>query len=41
VHSDVKALQNCGLLDKTGNEKLIFPYAAVHVDFMLKAACLD
>lgn len=38
VHGDVKVLLNCGLLDKTENGKVVFPYDAVHVDFRLKAA---
>jgi predicted transcriptional regulator len=38
VHGDVEALLLCGLLDKTDNGKVIFPYDAVHVDFVLRAA---
>lgn len=38
VHTDAQALVLCGLLDKTADGKLHFPYDAVHVDFMLKAA---
>jgi predicted transcriptional regulator len=38
VHGDVKALLSCGLLDQTDNGKVIFPYDAVHVDFVLRAA---
>ncbi|MDP1671735.1 MAG: helix-turn-helix domain-containing protein [Burkholderiales bacterium] len=38
VHADVHALLNAGLLDKTEDGKIIFPFDAVHVDFMLKAA---
>ncbi len=38
VHGDVTALLNSGLLDKTDSGKVIFPYDAVHVDFMLRAA---
>jgi predicted transcriptional regulator len=37
VHADVHALLNAGLLDKTDDGKIIFPFDAVHVDFMLKA----
>jgi predicted transcriptional regulator len=36
VHGDVKALLLCGLLDKTDSGKVIFPYDAVHVDFVLR-----
>ena len=38
VHSDVHALLKTGLLQKTDNGLIIFPFDAVHVDFMLKAA---
>lgn len=37
VHGDVQALLACGLLTKT-EQGIEFPYDAVHVDFMLKAA---
>jgi len=35
VHSDVHALLNCGILDKTADGKIEFPYDAVHVDFTI------
>lgn len=38
VHTDAQALVLCGLLDKTDDGRLHFPYDAVHVDFMVKAA---
>lgn len=38
VHGDVHALLNAGLLQKTDTGLIVFPYDAVHVDFMLKAA---
>ena len=38
VHSDVHALLNCGVLDKTNDGKIEFPYDAVHVDFMVTKA---
>lgn len=38
VHGDVHALLNAGLLQKTAEGKIVFPYDAVHVDFLLKAA---
>lgn len=38
VHGDVTALLNAGLLSKTDNGMIVFPYDAIHVDFMLKAA---
>ncbi|MDK9706260.1 MAG: transcriptional regulator [Desulforhopalus sp.] len=38
VHSDVHTLLNTGLLQKTDDGRIVFPFDAVHVDFMLKAA---
>jgi predicted transcriptional regulator len=38
VHGDVQDLLACGVLDKTDDGKIVFPYDAVHVDFLLKAA---
>jgi predicted transcriptional regulator len=38
VHGDVHALLNAGVLDKTEEGKIVFPYDAVHVDFTVKAA---
>jgi predicted transcriptional regulator len=38
VHRDVHVLLDTGLLQKTNNNRIIFPFDAVHVDFMLKAA---
>lgn len=38
VHGDVHALLNAGILQKTENGRIVFPFDAVHVDFMLKAA---
>ena len=38
VHGDIQALLNAGLLQKTERGQIVFPYDAVHVDFMLKAA---
>src|ERR1035437_6322112 len=38
VHGDVQALINAGLLQKTDKGQIVFPFDAVHVDFMLKAA---
>lgn len=38
VHRDVQALTAAGVLEKTDDGRTIFPYAAVHVDFLLKAA---
>ncbi len=38
VHGDVQALLGCGILSKTDNGMIVFPYDKVHVDFMLVAA---
>jgi predicted transcriptional regulator len=38
VHADVHALVDAGVLCKTPDGKVEFPYDAVHVDFMLRAA---
>ncbi len=38
VHGDVQALLKAGLLRKTEEGKIVFPFDAVHVDFMLNAA---
>jgi hypothetical protein len=38
VHGDVRALLNAGLLDKTEDGRIIFPFDAVRVDFTLHAA---
>ena len=38
VHEDVHILLNAGILFKTEKGLIEFPYDAVHVDFMLKAA---
>lgn len=38
VHGDVHALLATGVLNKHVNGKIEFPYDAVHVDFVLRAA---
>ncbi|RYE99508.1 MAG: transcriptional regulator, partial [Oxalobacteraceae bacterium] len=37
VHGDVQALLNAGVIERTA-EGILFPYDAVHVDFMLTKA---
>ena len=37
VHSDVQALLGAGVIDRT-DDGIVFPYDAVHVDFMLTRA---
>jgi predicted transcriptional regulator len=38
VHGDVTALLNAGLLDRTEDGRIVFPFEAVKVEFMLQAA---
>jgi predicted transcriptional regulator len=38
VHADVHALLDAGILQKTAKGQIVFPYGAVRVNFMLKAA---
>jgi predicted transcriptional regulator len=39
VHSDVRALVDAGVLERgAGARRVFFPYDAVHVDFVVKAA---
>lgn len=38
VHADVHALLNAGILRKTSDGQIVFPFDAVRVNFMLKAA---
>lgn len=38
VHSDVCALLDAGILERTEDGRIQFPYDAVHVDFTLTAA---
>ena len=38
VHGDVQALLAAGVLDRSEDGRVLFPYDEVHVDFMLRAA---
>ena len=38
VHGDVHALLNTGVLQKTGDGLVVFPFDAIRVDVMLRAA---
>ncbi len=38
VHADVHALIGAGIVDRTADGKIVFPYDAVHVDFVLGQA---
>ncbi len=38
VHGDVTALLKAGVLDRTEDGRIVFPYEAVKVEFLLQAA---
>ena len=38
VHGDIHALLSAGILQRTDEGQVVFPYDAIHVDFLLKAA---
>jgi len=38
VHGDVTALLNAGVLDRTEEGQIVFPFEAVKVEFLLQAA---
>jgi predicted transcriptional regulator len=38
VHGDVRALVDAGIVDKTEQGRIVFPFDALRVDFMLRAA---
>jgi hypothetical protein len=38
VHGDVRALIDAGLLDRTAKNRVVFPFAAIRVEFTLRAA---
>ena len=38
VHGDVKALLAAGVLQRTANGKIVFPFDAIRVDMLLHAA---
>ena len=38
VHTDVHALLSAGVLEKADDGQIVFPYEAVHVDFLMRAA---
>ena len=38
VHSDVHILLKTGILKRDDDGRVIFPYDAIHVDFLLRAA---
>jgi len=38
VHGDVHALLDAGVVDRTANNQVVFPFDAVRVEFTLRAA---
>jgi predicted transcriptional regulator len=38
VHGDVHALLDAGILQRTASGRVVFPFDAIHVDVMLRAA---
>jgi predicted transcriptional regulator len=38
IHGDVHALLDAGILKKTEDKKIIFPYDSIHVDFTITKA---
>ena len=38
AHGDVDALLDAGLLDRTSNNQIVFPFDPIRVEFMLRAA---
>ena len=38
VHTDIQTLLKAGILERTTEGKIVFPFDAVHVDFMLNVA---
>jgi predicted transcriptional regulator len=38
VHGDVQALLKAGVIERSENGRIVFPYDEIHVDFVLRAA---
>ncbi len=38
VHGDVQALLKAGVIERSENGRILFPYDEIHVDFVLRAA---
>jgi predicted transcriptional regulator len=38
VHGDIRAMLDAGMVDRTDDGRVIFPYGAVHMDFTLTKA---
>jgi predicted transcriptional regulator len=37
VHNDITALLNAGLLDRSEDGRVLFPFEAIKIEFMLRA----
>lgn len=38
VHGDIHALLRAGIVERSGDGRIVFPYDRVHVDFVMRAA---
>ncbi len=38
VHGDVQSLLKAGVVDRTDDGRIVFPYDEIHVDFVVRAA---
>jgi hypothetical protein len=38
MHGDVQSLLKAGVLDRTEDGRIVFPYDQIHVDFIVRAA---
>ena len=38
VHGDISALLNAGVLDRVDDGRIVFPFDAVKIEFLLQAA---
>ncbi len=38
VHGDIQALIKAGVIDRTDDGRIVFPFDEIHVDFVLRAA---
>ena len=38
VHGDISALLQAGVIERTEDGRVVFPYDEIHVDFVLRAA---
>ncbi len=38
IHRDVQALLKAGVIDRAKDDRIVFPYDSIHVDFVVSAA---